>query len=135
MFVDDFDSPRSLNFPMNNRGMSVQDGFSLPVPFPFPHPAAAFLPPMAPNRRRPLRAVRTRRKAALPRNTPGPSKSNSNRCVRVAQARTGAVSPCACAGKVSPYAFNSSGPTKYKLYYSPGFMGHNFISAGITVHF
>ncbi|XP_065168060.1 protein dead ringer-like isoform X2 [Atheta coriaria] len=40
---EDFD-PSRLPFPLNNRS----DGFQLPVPFPFPHPAAAFLPPMAP---------------------------------------------------------------------------------------
>lgn len=46
LFQDDFDSTRSMNFP--GIGGRVQDGFQLPVPFPFPHPAAAFLPPMAP---------------------------------------------------------------------------------------
>ncbi|KAJ8979350.1 hypothetical protein NQ317_016079 [Molorchus minor] len=45
---DEFDNPRHMNYPMNNRNLSVQDGFQLPVAFPFPHPAAAFLPPMAP---------------------------------------------------------------------------------------
>ncbi|XP_031328053.1 protein dead ringer-like isoform X3 [Photinus pyralis] len=44
---EDFDS-RHLSFPMPNRTSSAPDSFQLPVPFPFQHPAAAFLPPLAP---------------------------------------------------------------------------------------
>lgn len=44
---DDFDS-RHLTFPLANRTPSAVENFQLPVPFPFPHPAAAFLPPLAP---------------------------------------------------------------------------------------
>ncbi|KAF5297884.1 hypothetical protein FQA39_LY11869 [Lamprigera yunnana] len=44
---EDFDT-RHLSFPLPNRTSSVPDSFQLPVPFPFQHPAAAFLPPLAP---------------------------------------------------------------------------------------
>lgn len=43
---EDFDN-RHMGFPLANRVPSA-DNFQLPVPFPFPHPAAAFLPPLAP---------------------------------------------------------------------------------------
>ncbi|XP_017775227.1 PREDICTED: protein dead ringer-like isoform X2 [Nicrophorus vespilloides] len=46
---EDFEN-RHMPFPMTNR---PNEGFQLPVPFPFPHPAAAFLPPMAPQQQPP----------------------------------------------------------------------------------
>lgn len=49
LLQEDYARARHVNYPtFVDKNLPTSDGFQLPLPFPFSHPAAAFLPPMAP---------------------------------------------------------------------------------------